>query len=262
MRCVSLEQRARSQRRRRSDERASRVHVQPVARHASRSARIVRVRCGRTRRRLAFTLRPRLTSEIILDADARSRRWPAGLGLRLRPAAESRRQRGAARRPARRPPAPFLAPYSGPRLIPTPLDVRDREAVLALMRECDAVMSAIPYYFNLRLAELAVEAGVHFCDLGGNTEIVFQQKALDDAGEGEGRHRRSRLRPRAGHGEHPRRVRHPPARHGRVGEDLRRRAAAAARAAAQLPDRVLARGRARLLHDALVGRCATASARR
>ena len=74
--------------------------------------------------------------------------------------------------------APFLAPYSGKRLIPTPLDVRDREAVLAVMRECDAVMSAIPYYLNLQLAECAVEAGVHFCDLGGNTEIVFQQKEL------------------------------------------------------------------------------------
>ena len=72
----------------------------------------------------------------------------------------------------------FLKPHSGPRLIPTTLDVRDREAVLAVMRESDAVMSAIPYYFNLALAECAVEAGVHFCDLGGNTEIVFQQKAL------------------------------------------------------------------------------------
>ena len=74
----------------------------------------------------------------------------------------------------------FLKPLSGPRLLPTMLDVRDREAVLALMRESDAVMSAIPYYFNLALAECAVEAGVHFCDLGGNTEIVFQQKALAD----------------------------------------------------------------------------------
>jgi lysine 6-dehydrogenase len=74
----------------------------------------------------------------------------------------------------------FLKPHSGPRLIPTTLDVRDREAVLALMRESDAVMSAIPYYFNLALAECAVEAGVHFCDLGGNTEIVFQQKSLAD----------------------------------------------------------------------------------
>jgi lysine 6-dehydrogenase len=72
----------------------------------------------------------------------------------------------------------FLAPYSGPRLLPTPLDVRDTEAVLALMRQADAVMSAIPYYFNLDLARLAVEAGVHFTDLGGNTEIVMGQKQL------------------------------------------------------------------------------------
>src|SRR6478609_332959 len=75
--------------------------------------------------------------------------------------------------------ADFLAPYSGSRLIFTPLDVRDKEAVLALMRESDAAMSAIPYYFNFELAELAVQAGVHFSDLGGNTEIVFKQKELD-----------------------------------------------------------------------------------
>jgi lysine 6-dehydrogenase len=73
----------------------------------------------------------------------------------------------------------FLAPFSGKRLIPTRLDVRDADATRAVMRECDAVMSAIPYYFNFELARLAVEAGVHFCDLGGNTEIVFQQKELD-----------------------------------------------------------------------------------
>lgn len=75
--------------------------------------------------------------------------------------------------------AEFLAPYSGSRLIPTHLDVRDEEAVRALMRESDAAMSAIPYYFNLDLARLATETGTHFCDLGGNTEIVFQQKRLE-----------------------------------------------------------------------------------
>lgn len=47
------------------------------------------------------------------------------------------------------------------------------------MRECDGVMSAIPYYFNFEMARLAVESGVHFTDLGGNTEIVNQQKTLD-----------------------------------------------------------------------------------
>ncbi len=81
----------------------------------------------------------------------------------------------------------FLAPYSGKRLIPTPLDVRDRDAVLALMKESDAVMSAIPYYFNLDLAKLAVEAGTNFCDLGGNTEIVFQQKQLSEKAAAKGK---------------------------------------------------------------------------
>jgi lysine 6-dehydrogenase len=75
--------------------------------------------------------------------------------------------------------ADFLKPYSGKRLIPTPLDVRDADAVRALMRGCDAVMSAIPYYFNLDMAKYAVEVGVNFCDLGGNTDIVFEQKKLD-----------------------------------------------------------------------------------
>ncbi|HEX5831668.1 MAG TPA: saccharopine dehydrogenase C-terminal domain-containing protein [Gemmatimonadaceae bacterium] len=82
--------------------------------------------------------------------------------------------------------APFLAPYSGSRLIPTPLDARDREAVLAVMRQVDAVMSAAPYYLNGELARLAVEAGVHFTDLGGNTEIVLQQKQLDAQAKAKG----------------------------------------------------------------------------
>lgn len=83
--------------------------------------------------------------------------------------------------------APFLAPYTDPartggdrpRLIPTPLDARDREALGALLRQADACMSALPYYFNFDMARAAVEAGTHFCDLGGNTEIVFRQKELD-----------------------------------------------------------------------------------
>jgi len=73
---------------------------------------------------------------------------------------------------------PFLAPYLGTRLRPLALDVRDAAAVSAVMARVDGVMSAIPYYFNLELARLAVAAGVHFSDLGGNTEIVFQQKTL------------------------------------------------------------------------------------
>ncbi len=73
----------------------------------------------------------------------------------------------------------FLQSYVEGRLQQVALDVRDAPAVRALFAQCDAVCSAIPYYFNLELARHAVEAGVHFADLGGNTEIVRQQQQLD-----------------------------------------------------------------------------------
>lgn len=71
------------------------------------------------------------------------------------------------------------APGATKKLKPLKVDVRDRASVLAAMRGCDAAMSAIPYYFNFEMAQCAVEAGIHFSDLGGNTEIVVQQQTLD-----------------------------------------------------------------------------------
>ncbi len=65
------------------------------------------------------------------------------------------------------------------RLRPFRLDVTDATSVDRVFREHDAVMSAIPYYYNLPMAEAAVEAGCHFSDLGGNTDIVFAQKKLN-----------------------------------------------------------------------------------
>ena len=80
----------------------------------------------------------------------------------------------------------FLQPHAAGRLSTTELDVRNHDAVRALMRQCTAVCSAIPYYFNFPLAQLAVECGVHFTDLGGNTEIVLQQKGLEADAEAKG----------------------------------------------------------------------------
>ena len=78
--------------------------------------------------------------------------------------------------------ASFLDPYKGTdRLKVVKLDVTDLPAVTALMRGHVSVMSAIPYYFNGPMAACAVEAGCHFSDLGGNTEIVFEQKKLHAA---------------------------------------------------------------------------------
>ena len=66
------------------------------------------------------------------------------------------------------------------RLTTVRLDVTDPVAVRETLRGHTSVMSAIPYYYNGSMARAAVEAGCHFSDLGGNTEIVFEQKKLHE----------------------------------------------------------------------------------
>jgi lysine 6-dehydrogenase len=75
---------------------------------------------------------------------------------------------------------PFLERYRGDaRLQLERVDARDEEAVLRLLDGMAAVMNALPYYFNAQIAALAIRAGVHYSDLGGNTELVFQQLEMD-----------------------------------------------------------------------------------
>ena len=81
---------------------------------------------------------------------------------------------------------PFLQPYQGKRLRAVPLDASDFEAVVALMKGHDAALCALPYYFNEPMTRAAIDGGCHFCDLGGNTEIVFQQKKLQDSAAARG----------------------------------------------------------------------------
>ncbi len=80
----------------------------------------------------------------------------------------------------------FLEHHAGKRLRLLTVDVRDESAMLAAMRGHDAVQCAIPYYFNFPMSRLAVEAGVHFADLGGNTEIVRAQQTLHAAAAAKG----------------------------------------------------------------------------
>jgi lysine 6-dehydrogenase len=74
----------------------------------------------------------------------------------------------------------FLQPHVGKRLTLLKLDVQDGGALRATMASHDAVLNAAPYYFNLEVSRAAVESGIHCADLGGNTEIVFKQKKLDE----------------------------------------------------------------------------------
>ena len=59
------------------------------------------------------------------------------------------------------------------------LDVTDNTAVETALRGVDAFLSAVPYYLNLDIARAAVRAGASMCDLGGNTDLVREQLALD-----------------------------------------------------------------------------------
>ncbi|HEY7684905.1 MAG TPA: saccharopine dehydrogenase C-terminal domain-containing protein [Gemmatimonadales bacterium] len=75
--------------------------------------------------------------------------------------------------------AAFLKPFTGKRLSLLKLDVQDPAALRGAMQGHVAVANALPYYFNLDVTRAAVEAGLHYADLGGNTEIVFNQKKHD-----------------------------------------------------------------------------------
>jgi lysine 6-dehydrogenase len=67
-----------------------------------------------------------------------------------------------------------------PRLRVERVDARSHEDVRRVMKGCSTCMNALPYYFNLEIATLAVQEGLHYCDLGGNTGIVFQQQQLHE----------------------------------------------------------------------------------
>ena len=75
-------------------------------------------------------------------------------------------------------PRPFLKHFLGGALELLTLDATDEVAVRSALESVDGVASALPYYFNLDMTRLAIESKANFCDLGGNTEIVDQQRKM------------------------------------------------------------------------------------
>jgi lysine 6-dehydrogenase len=55
------------------------------------------------------------------------------------------------------------------------LDVTDLAAVGRILESVDALLSAVPYYYNLDITQVAIQAGASMCDLGGHTGIAQQQ---------------------------------------------------------------------------------------
>jgi saccharopine dehydrogenase-like NADP-dependent oxidoreductase len=58
------------------------------------------------------------------------------------------------------------------------VDVRDISVLSQVLRNSDCAISCVPPELNPDLAELCLDVGTHFCDLGGNDSIVQQQFAL------------------------------------------------------------------------------------
>ncbi len=59
-------------------------------------------------------------------------------------------------------------------------DVRSVKHIQPHLKGKDAVVSALPYFLNPLAAQAAVLEKVHFTDLGGNTDVVKQELALND----------------------------------------------------------------------------------
>ena len=60
------------------------------------------------------------------------------------------------------------------------VDARDVNVLSQILRGSDCVISCVPPELNPDLAELCLNVGVNFCDLGGNDRIVNQELALAD----------------------------------------------------------------------------------
>ena len=59
-------------------------------------------------------------------------------------------------------------------------DASEVSQLASLMDGIDVALSAVPYYFNLGISKVCIEKGVSLCDMGGNTDIVWEQIELDE----------------------------------------------------------------------------------
>jgi len=59
------------------------------------------------------------------------------------------------------------------------LDVSDASALDSVLAGADVALSAVPYYFNLKITMACIANGVSLNDMGGNTDVVWSQLKLD-----------------------------------------------------------------------------------
>ncbi len=63
---------------------------------------------------------------------------------------------------------------------PAVVDASDSNALRRLLEPADGVLSAVPYFFNLGITRAAIASRTHMTDIGGHTQTVFEQLALDE----------------------------------------------------------------------------------
>ncbi len=85
--------------------------------------------------------------------------------------ADTRRAKDAAKR--------INKMVDGKKVVATGINAASRRDAVKKMRGHDGVLSAVPYFYNLGLAEAAIDARCHFADLGGNNTVVRKELALD-----------------------------------------------------------------------------------
>ena len=66
------------------------------------------------------------------------------------------------------------------------MDVRKSSSLIKFLKNVDSCVSAVPYYFNLKISKAALTSKASICDLGGNTDIVKAQLKLDSEAKEKG----------------------------------------------------------------------------
>ncbi len=73
----------------------------------------------------------------------------------------------------------FVNKFCSPKCVAIQFDAEKTKNFVALFKKFDVVISALPAKYNFKLAEAAIRANTHFCDLGGVVEVTKQMLELN-----------------------------------------------------------------------------------
>src|SRR5437773_8475247 len=73
----------------------------------------------------------------------------------------------------------FAAAARDDRVSAVPVDARDSAALIRELKRWDCVINSTWYDLNVPIMEAAIEAGIHYCDLGGLYHQTLRQLKLD-----------------------------------------------------------------------------------